>query len=238
MNIDITEAFNMIPRSIISILVLFLVTKLIGKKQVSQLSLFDYVIGISIGNFTAEMVMDLDNQYINGVVAIITFGVVSYFVSYITAKSIVLRRFIVGIPTIIIDNGKISLNGLKKAKIDINDLLEQCRNQGYFDISEISYAVMEANGKISILPKINYQVPNLEDLNIKKEKEQLTANVIIDGKLMINNLKNINKDIKWLNKELNKNGYNNYNSILLATVTNNKLTIYEKSNIKSKKILE
>lgn len=238
MNIDILEAINMIPRSVISLVVLFFVTKLVGKKQVSELSLFDYVIGISIGNFTAEMVMDLENQYINGIIAIISFGAVSYFVSHITAKSIVLRRFLIGTPTIIIEDGKILTNGLRKAKIDINNLLEQCRGAGYFDISEISYALMEANGKLSILPKVDYQVPNLVDLNIKKEKEQLTANVIIDGKVMINNLENINKDIKWLNKELNKNGHNNYKNILLATVTNNKLTIFEKNSIKSKKILE
>ena len=238
MNIDITEAIKMIPRSVISLIVLFFVTKLIGKKQASELSLFDYVIGISIGNFTAEMVMDLENQYINGIIAIISFGIISFFVSHITAKSIVLRRFIIGVPTIIIEDGKILTNGLKKAKIDINDLLEQCRGAGYFDISEISYALMEVNGKISILPKVDYQVPNLIDLNIKKEKEELTANVIIDGKLMIHNLENINKNVEWLNKELMKNGHSNYKNILLATITNNKLTIYEKKNLKSKKILE
>ena len=97
---------------------------------------------------------------------------------------------------------------------------------------------MEVNGKLSILPKIDYQIPNLIDLNIKKEKEALTANVIIDGNLMIHNLENINKDIKWLNKELTKQGHSNYKNILLATVTNNQLTIYEKNNQKPKKILE
>lgn len=238
MKFDFVEAIGIIPRSIFSLVVLFFITKLIGKKQVSELSLFDYVIGISIGNFTAEMVMDVNGQYINGIVAIISFGVVSYLVSHLTAKSIVLRRFLIGTPTMIIENGKILTEGLRKAKIDVNDLLEQCRGAGYFDISEISYALMEVNGKLSILPKIDYQIPNLIDLNIKKEKEALTANVIIDGNLMIHNLENINKDIKWLNKELTKQGHSNYKNILLATVTNNQLTIYEKNNQKQKKILE
>lgn len=238
MKINLIEAMGIIPRSVISLIVLFFITKLIGKKQVSELSLFDYVIGISIGNFTAEMVMDVEGQYINGIIAMISFGIVSYFVSHITAKSIVLRRFLIGTPTIIIDDGKIITEGLRKSKIDINDLLEQCRGAGYFDISEISYALMEANGKLSILPKVDYQVPNLIDLNIKKEKEELTANIIIDGKLMIHNLENINKDIKWLNKELTNKGHRNYDNILLATFTNNELTIYEKNNKKPKKILE
>ncbi len=238
MNINISEALSIIPRSVISLIVLFFITKLIGKKQVSELSLFDYVIGISIGNFTAEMVMNIDNQYINGIIAMITFGLVSYLVSYITMKSIVLRRFLIGVPTIIIEDGKISTESLKKTKIDINDLLEQCRGAGYFDISEISYAIMEANGKISFLPKIDYQVPNLVDLNIKKEKESLASNIIIDGKLMTKNLKNSNKSIDWLNKELKKKGYSNYNNILLAILKDNKITIFEKEDIKIKKILQ
>lgn len=232
------EAFNIIPRSIMSIIVLFFITKLMGKKQASELSLFDYIIGISIGNFSAEMVMNLDYQYINGVIAVITFGLVSCFVSHITAKSIILRRFLIGEPTIIINDGKISYSALIKSKLDINDLLEQCRNAGYFDVSQISYAVLEVDGKLSILPKIDYQVPKLSDLNIKGEKSVLSSNLIIDGSIMINNLKNSNKTITWLNKELKKKGYSNYKKILLATLTNNKLTIFEKDNGKIDNILE
>ena len=235
---DIKEAINIIPRSIISIIVLFFITKLMGKKQASELSLFDYIIGISIGNFSAEMVMNMDYQFVNGIVAITTFGLVSYTVAHITAKSIILRRFLIGEPTIIINNGKISREALIKSKLDINDLLEQCRNRGYFDVSQISYAVLEVDGKLSILPKIDYQVTKLVDLNIKGEKEALSSNLIIDGKVMNNNLKNSNKTITWLNKELKKKGYSNYKNILLATLTNNNLVIFEKENIKIDNILE
>ena len=229
MNIDYLEAFKIIPRSITSLVVLFFITKLMGKKQVSELSLFDYVIGISIGNFTAEMVMSFDNQYINGIIAIVTFGVISYLVSVVTMKNMTLRRFIIGVPTVIIEDGKISLEALKKTKLDINDLLEQCRTMGYFDITEISYAILEVNGKISILPKSDYQVPTLTDLNIKKDKNYLSANIIIDGKLIKDNLENTNKGEKWLKKELKKQGYSSYNNILLATLTNGNLAVLEKN---------
>ena len=238
MNIDYLEAFKIIPRSITSLVVLFFITKLMGKKQVSELSLFDYVIGISIGNFTAEMVMSFDNQYINGIVAIITFGVISYLVSVVTMKNMTLRRFIIGVPTVIIEDGKISLEALKKTKLDINDLLEQCRTMGYFDIKEISYAILEVNGKISILPKSDYQVPTLTDLNIKKDKNYLSSNIIIDGKLIKDNLENTNKDEKWLKKELKKQGYSSYNNILLATLTNGNLAVFEKNHKRTKKVLE
>lgn len=238
MEIDFVQALQIIPRSIFSLVVLFFITKLMGKKQVSELSLFDYVIGISIGNFTAEMVMSFDNQYINGVIAIITFGVISYLVSVITQKNMYLRRFLIGVPTVIIEDGKISLNALQKTKLDINDLLEQCRNMGYFNVTEISYAVLEVNGKISILPKSDYQVPNLKDLNIKTDKAYLSVNVIIDGKLMKDNLENSNKNEKWLKKELLKQGYSNYNNILLATITNGCLSVFEKNSFDTKKVLE
>ncbi len=238
MNIDIIEALRIIPRSVVSLIVLFFITKLMGKKQVSELSLFDYVIGISIGNYTAEMVMNFDYQYINGIIAILSFGLISYLVSVVTMKSMKLRRILIGIPTIIIEDGRISMKALQKTKLDINDLLEECRGAGYFDISEISYAILEVNGKISILPKSDYQVPNLKDLKIKAGKAYLTANVIIDGVLMEDNLKNTNKNLDWLNKELEKQGHTNFENILLATINNGTLTVFEKDYQEVKKVLE
>ena len=150
---SVLECLSIIPRSIFSLVTLFLVTRIIGKKQVSELSLFDYVIGISIGNFTAEMTMNLDGQYLNGVMAIVVFGLASFFVSILSLKSITIRRIIFGVPTVIIQNGKLLEKPLRSLKIDVNDLLEQCRSNGYFNLEEIEYAIMEANGKISILPK-------------------------------------------------------------------------------------
>ena len=204
---DIQEALSIIPRSLFSLLTLFLITKLIGKKQVSELSLFDYVIGISIGNFTAEMTMGLNNQYINGVVAIFTFGIISWLVSRLTMKSIILRRILIGTPTIIIQEGKIIKENMKKLNIDINDLLEQCRNNGTFDISQIEYAIMEVNGKISIMLKPEYNPVTMNDMNLKPTLQDLCANVIIDGRIMMKNLNNMNKSKQWLLKELKVKGY-------------------------------
>lgn len=226
---DITEAMSIIPRSLGSLLTLFFVTKLMGKKQVSELSLFDYVIGISIGNFTAEVTMGLDKQYIDGLIAIIAFGIVSWGVSKITMKSIILRRLIIGTPTVVIQKGKILEKSLKKLNIDINDLLEQCRSNGNFDISQIEYGIMEVNGKVSILLKSQYNPVTPKDLNIKTEQQELIANVVIDGKIMHNNLLNMKKDDKWLYKELKVKGYE-LDDVLLATLdSNEKLNIYEKN---------
>ena len=199
---DYKEILQVSYRALISLVTLFLITKLLGKKQVSQLSLFDYVIGISIGNFAAEVTINLEAEWINGVVAVTIFGVVAYLVSILTMKSIILRRFFMGAPTVVIQNGKIIKTNkifqaivfsaesaiikesLKKIKFDINDLLEECRNNGVFDLTQINYALMEANGELSILLKPEYLPITPNDMKLKPEKNSLVANIIIDKKII------------------------------------------------------
>ena len=240
MDFNLSEIYETIFRSIISLVTLFLVTKMIGKKQVSQLSLFDYVIGISIGNFAAEMSINLETNEFTGTLAVVIFGLVAYLVSWLSMKSIFLRRFFFGSPSVIIQDGKILDNEMRKCRIDLNDLLEQARIAGYFDISQIAFAVMEVNGSMSFLPKGIYEKPTVGDMNISVKKQGMLANVILDGKIMTHNLENINKDEKWLIKEIKKQGYKNIEEILLATVdVNNEVTIFKKnSDIKTRNIFE
>lgn len=230
------DIINVITRSLVALAVLFLVTKLIGRKQVSELSLFDYVIGISIGNFAAEMILNYEIPYINGVIAVVTFGIVAYIVSIITMKSMCLRRIIIGSPVVVIQDGKILEQSMRKLRIDVNDLLEQTRTAGYFDLDEVAYAIMETNGKISVLPKSEYKPVTNKDMKIKTNKASLCANIIIDGKVMENNLKEIGKDEEWLLHELKVTGYRYIKDILLATVDENyKIKIYER-NLNTKKL--
>jgi uncharacterized membrane protein YcaP (DUF421 family) len=155
-------------------------------------------------------------------------------------KSMRLRRFFMGTPTIIIQEGKILEKNLKKVKFDINDMLEEIREQGYFDLSQIEYAIMEANGQFSIMPKSEYKPVTIKDMKLKFTQEGLCSNVVIDGKIIPNNLKNINRDEKWLLKELKIKGYADLSKILLVTVDNNqKICIYERNlNVKPIDVLE
>lgn len=240
MEFDLNELLIVIVRAYISLITLFLITKMLGKKQVSQLSLFDYVIGISIGNFAAEITINFDSSLIYGIVSVLIFGTFAYTISILTMKSIKLRRFFIGVPTVLIDKGQILEKGLKKVKFDINDLLEECRGNGYFDLNEIDYAIMEVNGKVSIMPKQPYKPITLKDMNLKESNQSLCANVIIDSNIMENNLKNMNKNIEWLEQQLKIKGYESLDNILLATLDKNeKFTVYEKNNDKqSKNVLE
>ncbi len=233
-----SEALSVTFRAILSLVTLFLVTKLIGKKQVSQLSLFDYVIGISIGNFAAEMTINTDSPIMNGTLAVVIFGVIAWLISILTMKSIVLRRFFTGTPTVIIEDGILLERGLKHEKLDVNDFLEQCREQGYFDISQIAYAIMESSGKISILPKSSFSPVTISDMDLKKKKASLVSNVIIDGNIMVKNLKFMGKDKKWILKKLKEKG-KNLEDILLGTLDDDeKLLLYDKDGKCSKNILE
>lgn len=234
------EFLNIIGKSFGSLVILFLVTKLIGRKQAGQLNLFDYIIGITIGSVASAMILDKDVKFLEGMAAVLVYGVSAYLISLITSKSIVCRRIIIGSPSVLIDNGRILYKSLKESKIDVNELLQEARNNGYFDISQIEYAIMEPNGRISFLLKSKYNQPTLKDMKIKADYQGLCSNLVIDGKIMHNNLKQIKKSEKWLMKRLSNNGYTELDDIILVICdSKEKLTIFEKNlDIEKTEVLE
>ena len=224
-----SNLLNIILRTIIVLIVLFFIAKMIGKKQISQLNLFDYIVGITIGSIAADISLDLEKDLLAGLLSLSLYGFIAYLISYITMKSIKARRFFTGVPTVLVEKSKIIESGLKKTKIDINELLAEARIAGYFDLDEIDYAIMEINGNISFLPKEKNKPVTKKDMKLKSPDSGLTANVIIDSKYMENNKKAINKRKRWLDHELKVQGYNTYDKILLATVDNNyKVLVYKK----------
>lgn len=230
-----SDFLNICFRTILVLIILFFITKMMGKKQISELNFFDYVVGITIGSIAADISLDIEKDMIAGIAALFIYGGISYIISLISMKSILARRFFIGVPTVLVEKGKIIESGLRKAKIDVNDLLMEARENGYFNLDEIDYALMEVNGNISFLPKEKEKPATKKDMKIKCSNEGLTVNAIIDSKYMDNNMAAINKDSEWLNHELKIKGYDNYDNILLATIDNEyKVTIYEK-NVKPDK---
>ena len=229
------EFFYVLIKSIGSIIALFFFTKAMGRKQVSQLNLYDYVVGITIGSVAAEISINLESRFWHGLIVMSVYTIVSILIAHLTAKSIKIRRFVVGTPIILIEDGKIIEKMLEKSKIDLSDLLQEARNNGYFDISEIEFAIMEPNGKISFLPKSKYAALTPNDMKIKVPYKGLCSNLVIDGNIMSNNLKVINKDDKWLLTRLKKLGYNDVSDLLLVTCdSNEKLTVYRKGEDSNK----
>lgn len=234
------EIFNIMIRTTLVLIILFFLAKLMGKKQISQMNLFDYIIGITIGSIAADISLDIEKNLIAGIVSLSIYVVFSLVLSYVTMKSIFLRRYIIGVSTVLVERGKIIESGLRKAKVNINELLEEARNNGYFNIEEIDYALMEANGKISFLPKVEYQLVTKKDMKLKINKQSLTVNLIIDETILDENLIDINKDRKWLLQQLKINGFDSEKGILLATVDiNEKVKLYKKNEkVEHKSLLE
>lgn len=232
--------FNVFFRSIFSIIALFLLTKLMGRKQISQLNMYDYVVGITIGSVAAEISTNFDTNFWDGIVVMSVYTVVSVIISFASEKSIVLRRFFIGVPIILIDRGKILEKSLKKAKFEINELLQEARVCGYYDLSEIECAIMEANGKVSFLPKSKYMPVTIKDMKLKSDKSGLVSNLVIDSKILFNNLKNIGKDEKWLLTRLSTLGYKSLDNVLLVTCDNKeKISVYEKNiGLNEEKVFE
>lgn len=228
------DLFMILIKSFCSIIVLFVLNKIMGKKQISQLNMFDYVVGITIGNVAAEISVNLDTHFVDGILVMTVYTFVSVIISYLSQKSILARRFLVGVPIILLGDGKIIESGLKKAKFDINEFLQEARLSGYFDISELEYAVMESNGKISFLPKHKYKPLTPNDVKIKVNYKGLCCTAVIDGNIMEKNLSLINKDSKWLEKRLVNMGYDRVEDLLLVIIDSDEKIIVYKKDVESK----
>lgn len=226
-------------RTILVLVILFVLTKIMGKKQVSQMNIYDYIIGITMGSIAADISLDIEKSLIAGVLSLMVYGLSEVVVTYLTLKNIRIRRFINGVPCVLMDNGKIIEENLRREGIDINDLEEEARQNGYFDLSKVNYAVLEISGKISFLPKAREDMVTKGDMKIKAHDEALSANIIIDSVLLENNLRAMNKDVSWLEKELKNRGYDDYKRILLMTLDNQgKISIFEKNMEMKNKVFE
>lgn len=218
-----------IIRSVLAILLLQLLAKMSGPKQISQLSFYDYVVGITIGSIAAVLAIDDQIPWYLCAIAMALCVLISIFFSWLTTKSIKAREHLTGTPNILIFHGKIIEENLKKVHFDINDMLTQCRCAGYFDISKIEFAIMETNGQVSFLLKSEEEPMSRKDTNKKVEQEELMANVIIDGNIMEKNLKSIGRNTCWLQERLEKMNAPAIENILLATADrNDHLYFYKK----------
>ena len=206
-----------------------------GKKQISQLNIFDYTIGITMGSIAADISLDIEKDLIAGITSLAIYGFASAIISLWSLKSITARRIFYGIPTILMEKGKIIEGGLRKNKLNLNELQEEARSCGYFDLSEIDCAVMESTGKVSFLLKEENKPVTKKDMDVKCNKDGLVANIIIDEEIMITNLKVMNKTEKWLKQQLKVLGYDGSKGILLATLDNNDKLIIYKKGVKSEK---
>ena len=220
------EINKVLLTSLLSVGALFAVAKIMGHKQMSQLDFFDYISGITIGSIAAELATELEEP-LKPLIAIAVYGAAAVLLSKITSLFPKTRKYINGTPTILMNNGKLYRENLKKAKLDLSEFMVMCRQQGYFNLSDIQTAVFEFNGKLSILPVSKKRPANPEDLNLSPAPEFIHTEVIMDGRILDENLKRMGLDDKWLLKQLNAQGYKKAEEVFLALCDeNNQLTVF------------
>ena len=221
------DFLKLILTAFLSVAALFAVTKLMGHKQVAQLDFFDYVSGITIGSIGAELATDLEAPW-KSLVALAVYGVASVGLNFLAHKFPRTRKYINGTPTILMDNGRLYRANLKQAKLDLSEFLLLCREQGYFDLEEIQLAVFEHNGKLSILPRGSSRPVTPTDLKIPVRATCMGVEVIMDGRVMGENLSRMGRDEAWLTRELCARGYKNADRIFLGIYREeeNRFTLY------------
>lgn len=221
------EFIKLLLTSCLSVLSLFVIAKIMGHKQISQLDFFDYITGITIGSIAAELATELEKPW-KPFVAMVIYGTVAVALSLLTSKLPRIRKYINGTPTIIMNGGKIYRKNLKKAKLDLSEFLMLCRQEGYFNLKDIQTAIFEYNGRLTVLPVSTKRPMNPLDMNIIPEVETINTEVIMDGSVLDGNLKRLGLDKNWLKGELKQQGINSEKHVFLAVCdNNNQLTVFK-----------
>ena len=200
------EYWILLGTALLSLLVLFLLVRLMGNRQVSQMTMFDYVIGISIGSIAAEMATELEEPF-KPLLAMVVYAVVASLFSILASKSLAARKVLNSKPLVLLDKGVLYRENLKKAKLDLSEFLTYCRIGGYFDLGQVQTALLEQNGKVSFLPKSANRPASPQDLGQSPEQEELWLPVLMDGEMLPENLDRQNREESWLVQSLRDAGY-------------------------------
>jgi uncharacterized membrane protein YcaP (DUF421 family) len=213
------DFWEMILRTTFTFFVLLTLTRLIGEKQLGHLTFFDYVTGITIGSVAAEIVVRKDTPFFNGMISLIWWVILAILISYVSLKSSKARVLMDGQPKIIIKEGKIMRETLKSTRLNMDDLSMMLREKDVFSIQDVRYAILEPDGKISVLKKEFKQPITKGDLNIPTPIfTNLPSGIISDGKIVKKNLKELNLDEHWLYQELQNKGIHSADEVFYAEV--------------------
>lgn len=214
--------WEMILRSTLSFFTILVLARVIGKKQLSQLTFFHYITGITIGSIAANLSTQYELDYWDGFISLIWWALLTLIISYITLKSSKARVFFDDRPTILIQNGVLLKNGMKKARLHADELSMLLREQGIFSFNEVLYAVFETNGELSVLKKPANSSATKQDVkgNLTPPTYMPTM-LITDGKIIHKNLKELNLTEDWLLKELNQHNIQNLEDVFFAQILEN-----------------
>ncbi|ERI09005.1 DUF421 domain-containing protein [Aneurinibacillus aneurinilyticus] len=193
-------------RAFFALVVLFAITRFSGKKQLAQLTFFEYIVGITIGDITAVIATDIENNLVHGYTSLLVFAAIPFFVDYLSLKSKFVRQLFEGKGTVLVKNGKILEDNLKKEHINTDELLAQLRLKNMFKVADVEFAILETNGQLSVMPKKDAQPVTVKDLQLNLPAEVEPETVIMDGQVLLDPLRASGRTAQWLDTELKKTG--------------------------------
>lgn len=200
----------------VGFIALFALTKVLGKSQITQITAFDFIAALVLGELVGNALFDDKAGIWEIIYAVLIWGTLLYVTEYITQKFKGTRELLEGKPTVIIHKGKIQRDEMKKAKLDLNQLQHLLRSKDVFYVSDVEFAIFETDGSISVLKKSMAQNPSRKDINAKPEKVVLPYSLILDGELERDNLEEANLTEEWLKQELKKQEIQDYTQVMLA----------------------
>jgi len=212
------KIIEIIMRSISAYITLLILGRLIGRKLISRITFFDFLVGVTIGSLAVRMALGSEDSLLLAIISAIVITILVLITDYLNIKSFNFRKLIDGKPVILISNGKILDYNLKKVRITINKLMMKLREKDIFNAEDVEFAIIESDGEISVLPKSNKQPITTEDLNMSTNYKGLTSDIIIDGKIMYDNLKCTNYDEQWVKKQLKSHNINDVQDVFYAGV--------------------
>jgi uncharacterized membrane protein YcaP (DUF421 family) len=221
----VADWIHIIVRAFSALVVIFVLTRILGKKQISQLTFFEYVIGITLGDLAGVISTDVESNFWHGIIAILVWCFVPFILEIVTLKSKTLRLWFEGKGTVLIKEGKILEENLKKERYTADELLEQLRTKSVFRVADVEFAMLEASGDLSVLLKTDLQPLTPKHLGIKMMNEKPAETVIMDGVIQDESLAAVGKGRGWLHMELDKLGLTKENVFLAQADTHGELTV-------------
>jgi uncharacterized membrane protein YcaP (DUF421 family) len=215
------EYVEVAGRAIFSFLVLFSLARILGKKQISHLTFFDYVVGIVIGDMASQIAIDTSMKIVNGLIGLVVYTLLSVILAYGAIKSFKFRDLVESSPSILIKDGKIMERSLFRHKMTYDDLMNGLREKEAFKIDEVEMAILETNGQISVLKKPEYQALTPKDIGIRMEADHAPSLIIIDGTLLEKRLQSLGYTKDWLLSEIKKKGAATLEEVFLAQINSN-----------------
>ena len=203
-------------RSILIYIIVLLVMRLMGKREIGQLQPFELVIAIMIADLAATPIANSGIPLTNGIIPILGLLVMDLIISVANMKSLKVRQFISGKPSILIYRGKIDEKTLRKERFTINELQERLRDNNILNLGDVEYAILETSGQINVIQKPSKRNTIPEDFGIEPEYEGISYDLVIDGVIMYDNLKILNKDYNWLKTQVRKFGYSPEEALIVT----------------------